>query len=88
MISLAVYVLLSEQLESESVVKTRVLHVYSCQQTLEKVKSILERDNTSSLQDQHLENVEAETTMAVHIHQKSKIFESRLNGTKPHSGLL
>ena len=50
--------LLSEQLESESAeYTTRVHHIYSCQQTLEKVKSILERDNTSSLQDQHLETL-------------------------------
>ena len=46
--------LLSEQLESEGAqFTTRVQHIRSCQKTLEKVKSILERDSTSSLQDQH-----------------------------------
>ena len=48
----------SRQLEDEAFdTITRIHHVYSCYQTLEQVKSILDRDDTSSLHAQRLETV-------------------------------
>lgn len=50
--------LVSYQLEDETFdATTRIHHVHSCYQTLEHVKSILDRDDTSSLRDQRLETL-------------------------------
>ena len=50
--------LVSRQLEDEAFdTITRVHHVHSCHQTLEQVKSILDRDNTSSAHGQRMEAV-------------------------------
>lgn len=50
--------LVSRQLEDETFESTtRIHHVHSCYQTLEHVKSILDRDDTSSLRDQPLETL-------------------------------
>lgn len=50
--------LVSRQLEDETFESTtRIHHIYSCYQTLEHVKSILDRDDTSSLHDQRLETL-------------------------------
>ena len=50
--------LVSRQLEDEAFdTVTRIHHVHSCYQTLEQVKSILDRDDTSSLDGQRLETV-------------------------------
>ena len=50
--------LVSDQLESDvSESTTRPHHIHSCQETLEKVESILERDNASSPQDQRLQTI-------------------------------
>lgn len=52
--------LISDQLEQESdlfELTTRPHHIHSCQKTLERVKSILERDDTASLQDQRLQTL-------------------------------
>ena len=50
--------LVSRQLEDEIFESTtRVHHIHSCYQTLEEVKLILDKDDTSSLHDQRLETV-------------------------------
>ena len=50
--------LLSRQLEDEKFESTtRIHHIHSCYQTLEHVKSILDRDDTTSLHDQRLETL-------------------------------
>ena len=50
--------LVSRQLEDEAVdASTRIHHVQSCFETLEHVRSILDKDNTSSLHDQPLETL-------------------------------
>ncbi|KAF6222560.1 hypothetical protein HO133_000605 [Letharia lupina] len=50
--------LVSRQLEDETFESTtRVHHIHSCYQTLEHVKSILDRDDTSSLGGQRLETL-------------------------------
>ena len=50
--------LLSRQLEDETFESTtRIHHIHSCYQTLEHVKSILDRDDTSSLRDQRLQTL-------------------------------
>ena len=50
--------LVSRQLEDETFESTtRIHHIHSCHQTLERVKSILDRDDTSSLHDQRLETL-------------------------------
>lgn len=50
--------LVSRQLEDETFESTtRTHHIHSCYQTLEHVKSILDRDDTSSLRDQKAETL-------------------------------
>lgn len=50
--------LISDQLENDIFESTtRTHHINSCHETLERVKSILERDNASSLQDQPLQTL-------------------------------
>ena len=50
--------LISDQLESDIYESTtRPHHIHSCHETLEKVKSILERDNVSSVQDHRLQTL-------------------------------
>lgn len=50
--------LVSCQLEGEMFESTtRIHHIHSCYQTLEQVRSILDRDDTSSLHDQRLETL-------------------------------
>ena len=50
--------LVSRQLEDETFdTTTRIHHVQSCFETLEHVRSILDKDNTSSLHDQRLETL-------------------------------
>ena len=50
--------LVSRQLEDEAFESTtRIHHIHSCYQTLEHVKSILDRNDTSSLQDERLETL-------------------------------
>ena len=50
--------MVSRQLEDEIFESTtRVHHIHSCYQTLEEVKHILDKDDTSSLHDQRLETV-------------------------------
>lgn len=50
--------LVSRQLEDEAFeATTRIHHIHSCYETLEHVKSILDRDNTSLLRDERLETL-------------------------------
>jgi len=50
--------LISDQLENDIFESTtQPHHIHSCQETLERVKSILERDDTSSFQDQRLQTI-------------------------------
>ena len=50
--------LISRQLEDETFdTSTRIHHVQSCFETLEHVRSILDKDDTSSLRDQRLETL-------------------------------
>ena len=50
--------LVSRQLEHEQAESTtRIHHIHSCYQTLEHVKSILDKDDTSSLHDEPLETL-------------------------------
>ena len=50
--------LISDQLESDIFEPTtRPFHIHSCQQTLERVKSILDRDDAASLHDQPLQTL-------------------------------
>ena len=50
--------LVSDQLEHEAFNSTARVHtIYSCQQTLERLKSILDRDDTSPFQDQPFEKI-------------------------------
>ena len=50
--------LVSRQLEYEQAESTtRIHHIHSCYQTLERVRSILDRDNTSSLHGERLESL-------------------------------
>ncbi|KAL8797280.1 MAG: hypothetical protein Q9195_000433 [Heterodermia aff. obscurata] len=50
--------LVSDQLEDQAFNSTARVHlIYSCHQTLEKLKSILDRDDTSPFQDQPFEKI-------------------------------